>query len=126
MPRWSMPDLDRDTVDTLVGLEDGLWRTATRFDPDHMDHVLADDFLEFGRSGRVYDRRAVIDVPAVELDVWLHGLRVHAVTADVALLTYVSEARFDTLERANRSSLWVREGGRWRLRFHQGTPLSST
>jgi len=58
-----------------------------------MGQVLTDDFLEFGRSGRVYDRRAVLDVPAVELDVRLHDLTVHAVGSDVALVTYVSEAR---------------------------------
>jgi len=67
-----------------------------------------------------------LDAAARDLAAAAGADRVHAVTADVALLTYVSEARFDTLERANRSSLWVREGGRWRLRFHQGTPLSST
>jgi hypothetical protein len=35
------------------------------------------------------------------------------------LLTYRSFARSGT---TLRSSLWVLDGGRWRLRFHQGTP----
>ena len=118
-----MPVLDRAVVDTLLELEESLWQTATRFDRDYMDRVLAADFLEFGRSGRVYDRQAVLEVPAVTLDVCLLDLAVHPIAADVALLTYVSEARFDRLERANRGSLWVRQGRRWLLRFHQGTPL---
>jgi hypothetical protein len=48
---------------------------------------------------------------------------VHEVAADVALVTYISELQFTTLELGNRSSLWVRSGGRWKLRFHQGTPI---
>lgn len=118
-----MARLSPAEVDRLTALEHSLWRTATRFDADYMGQVLTDDFLEFGRSGRVYDRRAALDVPAVALDVRLLDLTVHPVGPDVALLTYLSEARFEELERANRSSLWVREGDRWRLRFHQGTPL---
>jgi ribonuclease HI len=35
------------------------------------------------------------------------------------LLTYRSYARSGT---TLRSSLWVLDNGRWRLRFHQGTP----
>ena len=35
------------------------------------------------------------------------------------LLTYRSYARSGTILR---SSLWVLDNGRWRLRFHQGTP----
>lgn len=118
-----MARLSSAEVDGLTALEHSLWRSSTRFDPDYMDQVLTDDFLEFGRSGRVYDRRAVLDVPAVTLDVRLLDLTVHPVGPGVGLVTYVSEAQFEQLERANRSSLWVREDGRWRLRFHQGTPL---
>lgn len=62
-------------------------------------------------------------MPTVDLDVRLRELTVHTVTAEVALLTYVSEARFEQLDRANCSSLSVREDGRWLPRFHQGTPL---
>jgi len=120
-----MAHLNPAEVDALTELEHSLWRSTTRFDADYMGQVLTDDFLEFGRSGRGYDRQAVLDVPALTLDVRLLNLTVHPVGPDVALVTYVSEAQFEDLERANRSSLWVREEGRWRLRFHQGTPLPS-
>jgi ribonuclease HI len=38
---------------------------------------------------------------------------------NAVLLTYRSFARSGT---TLRSSLWVLDGDRWRLRFHQGTP----
>jgi hypothetical protein len=49
---------------------------------------------------------------------------VKLVAADVALATYTSEVRYgDKIEVGRCSSLWVKDGGRWQLRFHQGTPF---
>jgi hypothetical protein len=50
-----MPDtsLLSEDVETLTRLEESLWQAETRYDPFLMDRVLADDFFEFGRSGRV-------------------------------------------------------------------------
>ena len=33
-----------------------------------------------------------------------------------ALVTY-------TLDGVRRSSIWIRESGRWQIRFHQATPI---
>lgn len=110
-------------VERLTTLEWSLWRSGTRFDPAYMERVLAPDFLEFGRSGRVWTREATLAVPRQDLDATLSDLVVEQVAGDVALVTYLSEVRYAELERANRSSLWRRDAGRWRLRFHQGTPL---
>src|SRR3954453_1752089 len=38
----------------LRELEESLWRPETRYDLAYMRRVLTPDFLEFGRSGRVY------------------------------------------------------------------------
>ena len=40
-------------------LEEEPWRKETRFDIRRMDEVLAEDFFEFGRSGR-FDQQQVI------------------------------------------------------------------
>jgi hypothetical protein len=118
-----MDALSEVDVETLTALEWSLWHPGTRFDPAYMDQVLAPDFLEFGRSGRVWTRHATLAVPRQDFDATLTGLTVARVAGDVALVTYVSEARFDQVERANRASLWRCDARRWRLRFHQGTPL---
>lgn len=107
----------------LQGLEESLWRPETRFDRRYMDGVLTPDFLEFGRSGRRYDRAGVLDMTGGHLDARLSELTVTLLAPDVALVTYVSEVRGDEVLRAQRSSVWLRQGGSWRLRFHQGTPL---
>jgi hypothetical protein len=78
-------------------------------------------FREFGTSGRVWDRASVIDVmagdegpPPVTDDVVATRL-----ADDVILLTYRTREPGRT---ALRSSVWCRrDGGPWRIVFHQGT-----
>ena len=116
-----------DEHDQLRLLEESLWRAETRFDRDHMNEVLAPDFLEFGRSGRVYRRQDILDdlhPQPIDATLPLASFAVRSITADVALVTYVSEVTYgEVKEVANRSSLWSRHAGGWRIRFHQGTPV---
>jgi len=114
--------------DALRLKEETLWRAETRFNPDLMDKIFAADFVEFGRSGRRYERSEMIftaDPDAViDAKLPLPDYSVELVAPDVALSTYTSEVRYgDILERGRRSSLWIRVEGLWKLRFHQGTPL---
>jgi hypothetical protein len=115
--------LDSD-AETLRELEESLWRAETRFDLAHMETVLAPDFVEFGRSGRIYYRDACLAIPAGELDAELRNIQIRFLAPDVAQVTYVSVLRHETVDHANRSSLWTRTGSGWRLRFHQGTPTA--
>lgn len=104
----------------LSHLEEGMWR-ETRADREWIDHVLHPDFVEIGRSGRLYGRQEAIDATdyPYEFELPLGELEVDFIRADVALLTYISGAQLP----AHRTSLWVRTDRGWRLRFHQGTPL---
>jgi len=114
----------QDSEAELVELEHALWRAETRFDRTFMERTLADDFSEFGRSGRVHTRADTLGVAGDTIQATLRDIEVDRVTDDVALVTYVSEVQTEQLHVANRASLWVRRDGRWQLRFHQGTPLS--
>lgn len=106
--------------------EEPLWRAETRYDVAYMDQVLHPDFAELGRSGRTYDRDAILTAAPGEIRATLPlaDFHVSLLAPDVALVTYVSEAQYDELEVANRSSIWVCVDGDWRLRFHQGTPTA--
>jgi ribosomal-protein-serine acetyltransferase len=105
----------------LERLETSLWRTESRFDRAYMESVLAPDFFEFGRSGRTYTRDETLAIEREEVEARLSDFRVVAIGDDARLVTYVSEVGD---ERANRSSLWVRSGSTWTLKFHQGTPAA--
>lgn len=114
-------------LDHLRSLEESLWRAETRFDRGYMERLLHEDFVEFGRSGRVYDRAAILALPRgpIDAELPLPGLRIALVADDVALVTYTSRvADGASIAVGNRSSLWVRSAGGWKLRFHQGTPAA--
>ena len=47
-------ELTAEDLQLLQCLEEELWREETRFDVSRMEEVIAEDFFEFGRSGRIY------------------------------------------------------------------------
>lgn len=111
---------DRDVRAELHRLELAL---AAR-DPHGVEGGLAslipDDFLEFGASGRTWDAaatRALLGgAPPVE-GLVLEDFAVAELAPDVMLATY----RLGGSRPSNRASVWVSRGGRWVMRFHQGT-----
>ena len=120
-----MPSTEREPdLTALRELEEALWRAETRFDRRFMDATLAPDFEEFGRSGRRYSRADVLETPEQPIDAALplEGFVARLVGGNVAIVTYISEVRYDRGERANRTSIWRWDGERWVLEFHQGTP----
>ncbi|MDE2836715.1 MAG: DUF4440 domain-containing protein [Chloroflexota bacterium] len=110
----------------LQRLEEGLWRTETRFDRAWMERVLAPGFFEFGRSGRAYSREETLAIPARPIDARfpLTNFDTRLLGPDVVQATYTSIETYDGEEQvANRSSIWLRTGDGWRLLFHQATPI---
>ena len=110
----------------LRALEESLWRSESRFDRERMRRTLAPDFIEFGRSGRVYGLEEVLAVPDQEIPAQLPlpNLEIRLLHPDVALVTYDSDVAYPTgREHAHRSSLWTRTEEGWQCRFHQGTPI---
>ena len=106
-------------------LEEGLWRPDVRFDRKRMDSLLAPDFFEIGRSGRVYRRAETLDTPAQPIiaKLPLMDFKARLLDANLAQVTYVSTVTYQGVdERSIRSSLWSRTKSGWQLRFHQGTP----
>ena len=119
-------ELSGEDLKTLEVLEEGLWRSDVRLDPQRMDLILAPDFFEFGRSGRVYRRADILAVPAQPIDARLplREFRARLLDSDVVQVTYVSVVTYEGVEEiANRSSIWTRNAHGWQLRFHQGTAV---
>jgi hypothetical protein len=115
-------------ADELVALERGMWEIGTRGNRHWMDAHLADDFVEYGRSGRIYDKQQILDAPVGPFRAELDDLRVARLSKVVALVTYRSTSIFGDAPpaRSIRSSIWVRDDDGWKLRFHQGTPSGSS
>ncbi len=119
-----------DLVAGLRRLEEDLLRPAIRRSRAELEERLAPDFVEFGRSGRTYDRPAIVAALAAEVgdvqpSVRIEDFLVRLLAPDVALATYRSvleDAGGGEPLVALRSSIWRRDGDGWRMTFHQGTP----
>ena len=116
-------------ADHVIALELRLLDPAVRSDPQAVGELLDPAFYEFGRSGVVWHRQAILDALVDEdtAPISAHGFEAHELADGVVLLTYHSERTLMLVskQRALRSSLWVRGAdGQWRMRFHQGTPAA--
>jgi len=111
----------------ILKLEEALLDPAVRRDAARLHALLAPDFVEFGASGRVLDRAAIVESLARETPVRraLTDFAARSLAPDLILATY-RIARLDAAgSRAGgslRSSLWARREQGWQLLFHQGTP----
>lgn len=107
----------------LRQLEDSILDPTMRADPARMRALLAPEFMEFGASGRVFDRDGIIAVLAAEptrLARQARGFKVRLVAPGAALTTWRVQ-RDDGIETL-RSSVWQQQAdGRWLMVFHQGT-----
>jgi ribonuclease HI len=125
-PEADLFSLLEDTQPTdeerVIALERDLLSEEVRSDPAAIAALLDPAWTEIGRSGRLWGRDELLAAigPLTE-PVTLDVVSVARVTDDVILLVW----RASTDQRTTlRSSLWIRTGGDWRQRFHQGTDES--
>lgn len=108
-------------VETVVGLEQELLDPETRSDFGQLAYLLHPEYCEIGESGRLWLRDEIVDalVQEPELNVTFELIEAAPLSPDLIQVLYRTESAEGS---ALRSSLWQRADGRWRLRFHQGTP----
>ena len=102
----------------VVAMERALLGDEVRTDRAAVAALLHPEWQEIGRSGRLWSRDDILDsigpIPPVDFQV----VSVDRLGPDTILLLW----RTATDERSTlRSTLWLRTGGRWQARFHQGT-----
>jgi hypothetical protein len=112
----------------LQRLENELLRPDVRRSPENMAALLADDFVEFGSSGRRYGKADLLN-PAAQSDegrLSLLEFAAKALAPSIALVTYRSMLHHSdgSARHAWRSSIWRRTEHGWQLVFHQGTPTA--
>lgn len=114
----------------ILSLEESLLQPAVRSSPAALAELLADDFIEFGSSGKIYSQQQLVDLLPHETEVAysLYDFQVRELAPAVVLATYRTTrttAGGRQKSHALRSSIWGRTDGRWRLLFHQGTPTTA-
>jgi hypothetical protein len=115
------------TVDAqLRHLEEQLLQPEVRSSTERLAALLAEDFVEFGSSGQVFNKKQIIAALAEETPTKrsLSEFEARMLSEDIALVTYRATRRSKPGTGAVhtlRSSIWRRNNGQWQMVFHQGT-----
>jgi ribose 5-phosphate isomerase B len=112
----------------ILALEAALARRDESVVPGGFEALIAPDFVEFGSSGRVWDRPGILEALAKRGDgeMVVQDLSVRPLDGDVVLATFATTETSPgaASRRRLRSSIWQRRGDSWTLRFHQATPTT--
>jgi hypothetical protein len=117
-------DEQQQSIRAAVEAELTLLDPKVRSSPALISELLHPEFVEFGASGRRWDRTSILSAMAPGSGGPAAPITASDVTAvllapDIVHLTYVSD---NSGRRAHRSSLWRWTAAGWLLYFHQGTP----
>jgi len=85
--------------------------------------LLAEEFVEFGSSGRQFTKAQIVAALQAEAPVQITAseLKVQLLSSQVALVTYRAQRHSDPPVHSLRSSIWLQREGQWQMVFHQGT-----
>ena len=113
-------------VELICALETRLLQGYVRESPEELARILAEDFIEFGASGRVYDKKQAFEaVTSAQSEISMTGFAARILAPGIILATYRTTKHKSAAGRSVsslRSSVWQLIDGRWQLIFHQGTP----
>lgn len=121
---------DLGMIAAASAVERELQTPACRRDRLRLESLLADDFVEVGSSGAVYDRDSILALLEREAgegdstpEIEIHELTGRIVGPELVMLEWVSHRGGVS---ARRTSLWRLASVGWQIVHHQGTPLAST
>lgn len=110
----------------LYQLKERLQQPDIRRSPAELSKLLADEFLEFGSSGCIYDKQAIIEALRVEATIRfvMSDFKAVPLAPTITLVTYrvaVVDSQGKSNQQSLRSSIWNLSAHGWQMIFHQGT-----
>lgn len=84
---------------------------------------LDDDFLEFGQSGKIYHRREIQEYlrNAGDRSIEIIDFRLEELCKSCCIAKYRCQ---NDAKNAFRTSIWIHIDNQWKLKFHQGAPVT--
>lgn len=106
--------------DTIQQLELSLLNPEIRQSRHTLDSLIADEFLEIGASGNVYNKNDILNaLPSEETNHYVMSqFDMLGLSDNIILVTYTLSERS---RRTKRASIWKLINNEWALIFHQGT-----
>lgn len=112
---------DPDLKHHLMQLEENLLKPEVRSSKAELERLLADEFFEFGSSGRVlYKDEEITEEGIGIVKMELKDFEIHLLSDEIVLATYriFNES---SNQHSLRSSIWKKKSDGWKMVFHQGT-----
>ena len=115
----------------LMSLEKALPEAQKNHDRDFYNRTLTDDFISIGTDGKVHPKSEIMgDFPSTQLAEYrLYNIQVVPLNENAAIVTYDVVVRMvhyddETPRYQHISSIWVKQGDQWKLKFQQATAAS--
>ncbi len=112
----------------IYKLETDLVKPEIRTSVEKINELIADDFIEYGSSGLVYDKAIILErLPRDNSPTYtLFDFELIILSEDIVQTRFkTNRVNFDgTKMSALHSSLWRKTNEKWQMFFHQGTPIA--
>lgn len=112
----------------LISYEKSIPEAQKKHDIDFYKHTLTDDFVAVGTDAKMHDKNEILeDLRSTDLVEYRpYDLQVVPLNDGAAVVTYdviIRMSRYDEdIPRYQHiSSVWIKVGDQWRLRFQQAT-----
>jgi hypothetical protein len=116
------------TAEELIALEKALPEAQKKHDRDFYKRTLSEDFVSVGTDGKVHPREEILgDLPSTQLTEYRpYNIQVVPLNDGAAVVTYDAIVRMEhyddeTPRYQHISSIWVKQGDQWKLKFQQAT-----
>jgi len=110
----------------IRNLEEHLLQPEVRSSREKLNELIADQFIEYGSSGRLFTRQQILNNLPQESSVRrsIERFDIVQLADEVVLAIYLvatyTEGDVEPIH-SNRSSIWKLIENRWQIVFHQGT-----
>ncbi|MDZ8184671.1 MAG: DUF4440 domain-containing protein [Nostoc sp. ChiSLP02] len=125
--------MNTDYLEEFFHLEERLLQPDIRKSAKEVTELLADEFIEFGSSGRIFDKQQIIKSlqneptePAIQRSITEFKTLVLATGAVLVTYRLIRQKSGEQPVYSLRSSIWKSIGDRWKMVFHQGTLIKES
>jgi hypothetical protein len=111
----------------IYELELSLLQQEVRMSVEKLNALIAFDFVEYGNSGQIYDKKDILERLPMGPAITYHLDDFQCIQlADNIIQTRFKTVRINvdnTTTTSLRTSLWRKNNDDWQMIFHQGTPI---
>ena len=117
-------------AEQIKQLELKLLHLDLKTEPELINDLLSHDFEEISQSGKINARRDVVDWlihKDIHLQWSLNDFRIRMLADELVMAMYTAQKMNDrnNLSKGSmRTSIWQRQGGTWKMIFHQASKIT--